>query len=486
VFEAGMAFGAMLILVRVIAPEEYGRASVVLGFLALLNCFNFGVFASQALLLSDRREPDWSLHWSAGLYIQTGLMAACHGLAGLCWAVPGYRLIAPLLHVAAFGLWLDWPAQLLTVMLRRELNFRRLKLLLALSNALKLAVTIAVGVVGGGAYAIVLGNNVVTPLPLAIDLLLLRGWRPHAGWWRWPDWGRYTASLSFGLQQAGSGLLGSARSALEAAILPQAVGYGSIGLLNRARALFGITAGRLASVLVETGYPFLPRAAADRTRYARQAGMFLQVVFLALLPGAVYIGIEGPSLSRLLYGGKWVAADPLILPAVLAALGAAAFGAASSVLLATARLRLCLVLDALAAAFALPVVAVAWWGGGIVAFAWAAAAGQLVATVVALAAASAVLGRGWSRSVLLPAATSSVFGAGVLLAVVSLAEAWPSALRIVVGSSAYGLTVLLTLRGCFPSELATVLLRVPGGGWVMERLRFPAGTEASAPAPKRR
>src|ERR1700741_1470280 len=70
VFQALLSFGAMLILVRVIPPAEYGRVSVVLGFLLLMNTLNSGVFVRQALQLPDRVEPDWDLHWSAGLYIQ--------------------------------------------------------------------------------------------------------------------------------------------------------------------------------------------------------------------------------------------------------------------------------------------------------------------------------------------------------------------------------------------------------------------------------
>ncbi len=258
--EVALAFLAMLALVRIIPPEEYGRWSALLGILAVLNALGFAGFAAQALQVAEAEEPDWSLHYSVGLYIQGSLMLACHALGALCWFSAAYRPIAPLLHLAAFGLLLDWPAQLRAVMLRREMDFRRLKILMTCSTLLKLATTLVLGVAGAGAYALVLGANVVTALPLAVDLLAVRRWRPRRGWWHWPDWAAYGKARRFGLQQLGSGILGSLRGGLEAAVLPHALGYGPMGLLDRAR---GCSAAR--SDAPATSWP------RRRIRFSRRA-----------------------------------------------------------------------------------------------------------------------------------------------------------------------------------------------------------------------
>lgn len=477
-FGTAVALGAMMILVRIIPPAEYGRFGAALGLLALLNSFNFVGFVAQALQLPDGQEPDWSLHWSAGLYIQTSLMLVCHGLAGLCWLAPDYRAIAPLLHLAAFGLVLDWPAQLWAAMLRREMDFRRLKVLHACSTILNLLVTIIAGLAGGGAYAIVLGGNVITPLPLVVDLLIVRRWRPGPRWWGWPDWALYRPALRFGLQQSSSALLGSARGALESVVLPGAVGFVPMGLLNRSRALFTSTIGRVGQVLVETAYPLLPRYVGDPKLYARQATLFCQILMLVLLPGALYLGLEGPALSRLLYGERWIAADPLFWPGALAGLGLGLFGAGSSVLLAASRLRTCLLLDALAAGLSVPVIAVAWAGGGIVAYAWAVAAGQLAVGTIALAVASSRLTVRWVRSVVVPPAVGSLLaiGAGLIVdgAISTLTP------RLCLATCVYAFTVAVSIRGLFPGPLVTLLSGVPGGGRVSGWLRLPVAPAVSA------
>ena len=468
--EALLALGTMLVLVRIIPPAEYGRVGAVVGLLTVLNAVGIVTFLNQALQLPEGEKPDWALHWSVGFYLQTSLMLACHGLAGLCWLSPHYRPMAPLLHLAAFGLLVDWPAQLRGAMLRREMDFPRLRILSACSAALRCGVTLVVGLGGGGAYAIVLGANVLPSLPLAVDLLAVRRWRPEGGWWHWPAWPRYRPALRFGFQQAGSALLSSARGAFEAAVLPATVGYGGIGLLTRAQALFSMSVGRLGNVVIESVYPVLPRYAAEPLRYGRPAVLFVQGLSLLALPSAIFVGLQGPMLSRVLYGEKWIAADPLILPAALIGLGQILFVGAYYVLLAANRLRTCLALDVVVASLLVSTVSIAWAGYGLVAYAWALAAAQMLAASVALGTVSALFAPGWALSILGPPGVSAAAATALLLAVRGLWAAEPLALQLAVDSALYFLAVVFVLRGVFPGPLAQMLRGLPGGsrvlGWI--------------------
>jgi O-antigen/teichoic acid export membrane protein len=472
IVEVLASFAAMLVLVRVIAPAEYGRAGAVVGVVTLLNAFSCSLFMGAALQLPDDVEPDWSLHWSAGFYIQLTVSAACQLVACVCWFYPAYREIAPLVHLAGIGILLDWPNWLGGVMLRRAMNFRRLEILNGLATFLSLGVTLALGVAGGGAYAIVLGGNVARALPFGADLLLVRRWRPEAGWWRWPDWKAYRPALRFGFQQTGSALLHGIRGALESAVLPGLVGYAALGLFNRAQALFAATVGRVGSVLVETVYPLMPRYAANLEAYPRRATLFLQVVCLCAVPGAVYVGLEGPALSRVLYGERWVAADPLILPCALLGLGQVVLLTASGILLAANRLKACFLLDVTAAVLSASMIGFAWTAGGLQAYAWAAAAGCLLAAAVALGSVAPLLAAGWLRMILLPPTVSSAAGVLLIMTLQSLWAPYPAIARLVASGAVFALGAALTLRWIFPDSLTAVLSRIPGGQRVCGCLRL--------------
>jgi O-antigen/teichoic acid export membrane protein len=471
VFHTALTFGTMLFLVRIIPPVEYGRVGALLGVLMALNAFGCGAFMAHALQLPDGEEPDWSAHFGAGLYVQVGLCVLANLVAGLFWFLPQYRPIAPLLHLGAFGLLFDWPSQLRIVMLRRALDFRRYRIVLACAALGSVGTQLALGLAGFGAVAIVLGANVITAIPFGVDLLLVHRFRPRPGWWRWP--GRaYAASLKFGLQQATASLLQSSRGLLATAVLPPTLGLAAMGLLNRAQGLLLSTVGRVQSVLVETVYPLLPRYASDEEKFRDRASMFVRVMLWGVAPAIIFFGFQGPAVSRLLYGAKWIEADPLLWPAAVAALAALLGSVAMAVLLAKSRLRECVIVDV--TGFALATGSMAWplFGGGLTSYAWIAAAAQLLTSLVALLLASPLLARGWSwHSFAAPLGASAVAGLATL-SLQPIVNTWPGWARLCALSLVYGTVVGVILRIGFPRAMGDLLAGAPGGARVARWIRL--------------
>ena len=142
VFEAAVSFAAMLVLVRLISPIDYGRASAVAGFLGLMNAVSINSLVPHALQIPESQEPDWSLHWSVGCYVQGALFCCCEIIAFLCFLTRGYRPIASLLSVAGFGLLFDLANSLSINMIRRSLDYGRYRFLLGASVAFKIALII--------------------------------------------------------------------------------------------------------------------------------------------------------------------------------------------------------------------------------------------------------------------------------------------------------------------------------------------------------
>ena len=211
VFLVGTSFVSMLVLVRLLSPAEFGRATAATGVLALINCFNCSYFIAQAIQLREGEEPDWGAHWQAGCYIQFALFMICNGVAGLAWLFAAYRPIALLLHVASIGLLVDCPNQIAVTALRRDMDFRRLRLLQAACTIITVISSVSLAFVGAGAYALIIGSNVLHGIPQGAYWLGVRKWRPPPHWWSWPDWRAYRAPLRFGAQLSGSAMLTAAR-----------------------------------------------------------------------------------------------------------------------------------------------------------------------------------------------------------------------------------------------------------------------------------
>jgi O-antigen/teichoic acid export membrane protein len=268
----------------------------------------------------------------------------------------------------------------------------------------------------------------------------------------------------FGAQQAVSMLLMQSRGALEGLVLPAAAGYGAIGLLNRARALFALAADRPRGIVAEVAYPFLPRSAGDPERFARHALLFARGMLLLIVSAACFVVIEGPSLSRLLYGDRWLAADALIAPAAVAGAALGLSSVCSSVLLGADRLRRCATVDAAGALLSIPALGMVLARHDIATYAWVLAAGQVAGAAVALGAAGPLMPSGWLRTVLAPPAVGSAIAAAAVLAARAMwLDGAPPLASVLVETAIYAVGLLMALRALFPRALRIALDQFPGG-----------------------
>ncbi len=463
-------FAAMLLLVRIIPPAEYGKATAATSVLVLLTAFSAAGLLSHVLQLHDGEDPDWTLHWHAALVIQGSLFLVANLIAGVYWLLPAYRPAAPLLHIGSIGCLLNLPHLFAYQLLQRELDFRTSRLGLVLCSLANTTTTVALGLAGFGAYAIVIGAQVAGLLPLTIWLFAIRRWRPDGAWFVWPEWTRHAESLRFGGQQMSLAFLATARGSLEAAVLPGTIGFGAIGLLGRAVGLQAQTAGRAGNILRDTVYPLLPRSAGDPPTFARHTTLFAQATLLAAAPAAILVGMLGPHLSRVLYGAKWIAADPLIWPAALAGLGLATFQGGMLVVQAASRLRATLLIAAAEAALAAPIVLLTLGGATLERYAWLVAFAELAAGLIALLAASRHLTRDWAWSVLAPGGVAAAAGASAIFALRTPLGAMRPGAQLAIMLIAFLAAALVGLRVGFPSVLLGTLGRLRGGqtllGWL--------------------
>ncbi len=472
VFLVVVNFGSMLVLVRLLSPAEFGRAAAVTGVLAFVNCFNCSYFIAQAIQLREGEEPDWSAHWRAGLYIQFVLLLLCNAIAGAAWFIPAYRPMAPLLHVASIGLLIDCPNQLALTALRRQMDFRTLRLLQAVCVLVTVVSSVTLALLHVGAYALIIGSNVLHGLPFGIYLLVVRKWQPPRPWWQPPNWKSYRASLNFGAQFSGSAVLAAGRGMLESLVLPAALGYEAVGLLNRAQVLFTTTVGRVISLVIETVYPLLPRSAGEPVQFARHATLFVQVMLLISIPGAVFVAVEGPMLSRMLYGSKWISADPLIAPGTILAWGVSTVLVFVTVLQAKNRLRVAFTSSLIAASLCGPPILVALASRTASAYAWALAVGQFVAAITVMCMTSRCLESGWWRKTILPPVVSVVPATIVIMFISSGTQRPPVGLRLALDGIVFATVLLILLRFLFAPTLRDVALRLPQGERWLRWLRF--------------
>jgi PST family polysaccharide transporter len=384
VFEAVASLVVMLILVRIIPPAEYGRAAAAVGILAFLNLWSARGFVEHALQTRDGEEPDWHVYWSVSWCFQIPLFIGANVVAVAMYMVTSLRPVAPLLQLGAVGLLIDGLSHLGVTMLRHALNIARLRQMLALSVAVKLIGTLAGGVAGGGAAAIVVGGNVLPAIPVAAYLFTGLGFRPR--WVGRDGLFRAVDVFRFGGQRTLAGVLTAARSLIEGLVLPGTIGLEALGLVGRAQALFSVTLGRGVAALSDTAYPFAVKAADDDRAFARWGGMLLAAALLIVVPGCMMLTMHGADIVALLYGPRWNAVVPLVAPGVMAGGAATIVSTCALILLAKRRVWTSVGVDVVAVAVGIAASVVTLVRPSPQVYLWTIAAGSNMAALAALVA----------------------------------------------------------------------------------------------------
>ena len=225
-------FAAMLILVRLLAPDDFGRfglASAILGFMF--------VFSARSLLeyaiveRSDERVY-WQDWFALGARIELGLFVMTNAGALVLRLVEPYASVAPLLHLMSLLFLTNWPKEICVKMLQRELDWQRFRALWLRGALVSSFLSVGLAVTGFGIYALAL-PAVILPLVFWQELFSARRWRPH---WKWKR-ARVGPAVRFALGRASSGLLQQGRVLAEGAALSAVLGFGAFGVFGRAMGL---------------------------------------------------------------------------------------------------------------------------------------------------------------------------------------------------------------------------------------------------------
>ena len=475
IFRDLLQFGLMLVLVRILAPAEYGRYGLltsVVGFLGLFAAKNFfGYF------LQVRRDSALHLqdHFTAGAAIQGVLFVVANALALLLRASDTYRPIAPLLHVTSLLFLIELPGEFCSKLLERQLAFRRLRTLGAVALVVTASVALAMALSGAGVWALVV-PPLLASLPFAWELLWRQRFRPT--WEFHPDHFRPTAL--FTAARIASGGLNGARELLQNGLVVRFFGFATLGVYGRAVGLGNLLCASVASQFVSNLYPVLTRSDVASPAFQRASGLLLRGVTWLVVPVAAVLGLLAAPVVQTVYGARWDAVIPLMPVAMVENVVRSVAATLYALLLAAQQQRRCLLQDSLVLllvlgclVFGLPggvrrylaLLAVAEACGGALMVWWLVKGNVLDWKAVAVA--------GW------PAFAAGLAGSGVVWVGSRLlgeaARHLPVAALLGVGCVVvYGAVI----RVGFPRQLLELLELLPGGGWVAQVLwlRMPAGT----------
>jgi O-antigen/teichoic acid export membrane protein len=459
-FRDVVQFATMLILVRLLAPADYGRMALAQTIVGLLAVVSFGTLVTHALQARDPAEIDWQAHFTAAVVINSALALLTLGLAWLLSFTSRYSDAALPLAALSLVFIVEIPGALRHQMVQVAHDWQRFRLLLIAGSLLGAGAGIVIAMLGGGVWALVV-QPVLFGLPAALDLVLFSKWWPD---WSW-SWPRYRETAGFGITRIGAGALLHGRRTIEQSLLAGSYDFAALGVFTRSIGLATLIAGRIGSVAIMSLYPVITRAEQRSAQFQRYAGLVLRGVVWATVPAAVFLALSAADIASLLYGPRWSAVIPLLPLAAAAVSFGGIASAVSSLLLANNEIKACLLIDVASAVLG---VALALWlvpvGMEIYLAALAAHGLIVLGLTITVLGATGGIDRTAILSALLPAAVAGAAGAGAILSArAALGVSEIVVLRLGLEFALLSISYLAVLRLLFKTPLSELLEVAPGG-----------------------
>ena len=305
--------GVIAVLARLIAPVAFGQvglATAYVGFWSLFAAFGVGSAVVQRPELSDRL-----LRAGFTLALVLGLLATVlvFFTAPLAARMLGSASLTDFIRALSATFLLASPGIVAEALLQREFEWQRLTRLNVLSNLAQSASSVALALLGLGAWALVGSNLLFTCLR---TVLLLQA---HAFPKRLLVSGEELGELSrFGRTFTAARLLNYGAQQGDNVVVGRVLGLEPLGFYSRAFKLMMQPVTNFGLVITRVLFTIMSRVQhqAERLRLAYLTG--LSVISLVSAPLTALMVVLGPEIVQVLLGPRWT---PAILPFRILSLG---------------------------------------------------------------------------------------------------------------------------------------------------------------------
>ncbi len=296
-----------IVIARLVTPEEFGDAALVLMFSTLaigLVDLSLGSALVQRRSISeaDRSTAFWTSA-AVGVVLALGFALLAGPISSFFDAPAIYGMLVAYSVTFVINGLSTTQATLLT----RNLQFRRLEVRVIVATLISAPVGIVAAAYGAGAWAIIL--QALTYAGLSLPLLwVASGWRP-----------RFVYSLAslrdlggFGINVLGTQLLRFVKESGDTILIGRFLGASSVGIYAVAFNLTMSPLSRIVQPVHHVIFPAFSRLQHDRTALAdawlRTAVLLTSVV----APAMAGMIVVAPTFVEVVLGDRWLDAVPVI------------------------------------------------------------------------------------------------------------------------------------------------------------------------------
>ena len=309
-----MSTGVIIVLARLLTPEDFGLVAVSTALVYFLTVIQDGGLP-QALVQRETLRPE---HVSTALTTNAALSVVLSALlftgAPLISSLLGQPDASPIIRVLASNLLFGALSAVPAAMLVRRLEFRSLALRRVLAKVAGGGSALVVAFAGGGAWALVAQSVVQRTVGLAVL------------WWAVPDRPGFRFErrafrelLAFGSFQLGNSVLQAVIERADNFAISRVLGSAPLGLYTIAYRVLDILQELFGKALNDVTMPVLSRRQTEPQVHRRATLDLVGLVFVVAAPAFVGWALVADPAIVVLFGDQWAGA--VVTSQALAAVG---------------------------------------------------------------------------------------------------------------------------------------------------------------------
>jgi O-antigen/teichoic acid export membrane protein len=296
-----------IVLARLLSPDEYGVAVLVLVFSSLVLVFSDLALGAAVVQRKDLSEDDRSTAFWISVGAGVVFTIAGFALAGPIAALYDKPSVAPLCRVLSLSFLISSLQVIPEALMLRDMRFKALELRMMVATLVSGAIAIAVAASGGGPWAIIVQQLVTVFVSMTL-LWALSSWRPKL---------RFSAASGRSLGTFSGFLVGHRllfylhRNA-DNFIIGKFVGSAALGAYAVAYNVMLAPFSKLGDPLQRVMWPTLSKMQDEPERMAVSWLRVNRLLAMITIPSLMGLVVVAPDFIPLALGDKWKPAVPLV------------------------------------------------------------------------------------------------------------------------------------------------------------------------------
>lgn len=306
--QQGLRFLFLLLLTRLLTPDDFGRVGMVLVFSGLAQMFcDMGLGAALVQRKDLRGEHVDAVFWAnvaAGMLLTAGFAALAGPIASF-YRLPELRLLA--LAIAA-GFLIGALRVVPFSLTLRAMAFRTLALVETAAVLLSGGVAVWMALTGFGVWSLV-AQLLLQSFTSTVLLWVTGRWRPSFAF----DFGALRELFAFSFNLLGFGLLDHVVTRSSHLLIGRFIGSPALGIYSRADQLMLLPVTQMAAVISRVMFPALSAIQGQVERVRKIYLRAIRTIGLVTFPMMLGLMVTARPFVLVVLGEQWAETIPLLM-----------------------------------------------------------------------------------------------------------------------------------------------------------------------------